>query len=75
MAREGRAPKQMFRRVTGADYINLTMASKKTSLGRVKLRNLCLSGKLPAFKVGGEWLVRPEDLEAYIESCSNINQN
>lgn len=43
-------------------------------IGKTTAYKLIQSGVLPALKIGGKWLIKPDDLENYINSI-NSTQN
>ena len=43
-------------------------------IGKATAYKLIKKGLIPAFKVGGKWLIKPKDLENYINSI-NSSQN
>ena len=46
------------------DIVTCTEIAKRKDLDKETIRRWCREGRLPAFKVGKEWLVREADLQA-----------
>ena len=48
--------------------ITCSEIAKRTELDKETIRRWCRNGRLPAFKVGNEWLVKEEDLAQAVEN-------
>ena len=47
--------------------LSCTEVAKRTDRDKETIRKWCREGRLPAFKVGKEWLVKEEDLQLLAE--------
>ncbi len=47
-------------------YISLSDAAKTSGYSQAHLRRLCVTGKLPAQKIGKAWVINPEELERFL---------
>ena len=52
---------------TEPSYMDLKGASAYSAMSVPALRNHIASGSLPCFKVGGKWLIKVSELDAWIE--------
>lgn len=52
-------------------YLTAAQAAEKLHVKPIQVADLCKSKKLVAFKPGKAWLIKPADLEAYIEAHRN----
>jgi excisionase family DNA binding protein len=43
-----------------------TEVAERLGVTTTRVRQLCLEGRLPCTKVGRDWLIRVEDLEAFL---------
>jgi len=49
-------------------YLTTAEVAETLRLSVWQVVNLCRSGKLRATKPSGQWLIRPTDLEAFLEA-------
>jgi hypothetical protein len=57
---------------TPDDPISLAEASKLCGLSTDYLRDIAISGRLDAYKIGNIWVTTPKNLEKYIKSRRKI---
>ena len=50
------------------EFISCTDVAYRTGRDKETVRKWCREGRLPAFKVGKDWLVKEEDLNEYASS-------
>ena len=51
------------------EMLSLKQTSKMLSMDHRTVRKLILSGGLPAYRIGNEYRIKPDELEEYIKSC------
>ncbi len=52
-----------------ADFLTINQAAERLSVAYGTIRNAIVAGRLVAYKIMGTYRIRPEDLDAFIESC------
>lgn len=53
--------------------LSLPEASILTGLGSERLRQLCVAGEIPGFKIGKKWRIEKSDLREWINQRKVVN--
>jgi excisionase family DNA binding protein len=54
------------------DLLRVPEVAERLRLGHRFVRDELMRGNLRGSRIGGQWLVKPADLDAYIEAHANV---
>jgi excisionase family DNA binding protein len=57
-----------------SELIEINKVAEMLHISTGRLSTKAASGEIKAYKPGNKWLFKMEDIEAYLEDCSNQNK-